>query len=125
MSPCQSGEKREERIGDNLLDEMRRVQRKAWELLAKTEAEGDHRGSIVALREVRECLESLGDILSCATEEGAAPLSEWSSDELWAELEWRGEKRSVITVKFERAKDGKPCDSPCCTEYNRTGEVEV
>jgi hypothetical protein len=33
---------------------MRRVQRKAWELLAKTESEGDHRGSIVALREVRE-----------------------------------------------------------------------
>ena|SRR5215469_1786317 len=28
--------------------EMRRVQRKAWELLSKTESEGDHRGSIVA-----------------------------------------------------------------------------
>ena len=47
-----------------MLDEMRRVQRKAWELLSKTESEGDHRGSIVALREVRECLESLGDMLS-------------------------------------------------------------
>jgi len=30
-----AGERREERLGDNLLDEMRRVQRKAWELLAR------------------------------------------------------------------------------------------
>jgi hypothetical protein len=43
---------------------MRRVQRKAWELLARTESEGDHRGAIVALREVRECLESLGEMLA-------------------------------------------------------------
>jgi hypothetical protein len=53
----------EERQGETLLDEMRRVQRKAWELLSKTESEGDHRGSIVALREVRGCLESLGEML--------------------------------------------------------------
>ena len=51
-----AGERREERLGDNLVDEMRRVQHKAWELLARTESEGDHRGAIVALREVRECL---------------------------------------------------------------------
>ena len=57
-------EKREERLGDSLVDEMRRVQRKAWELLAKTESDGDHRASIVALREVRECLESLGSLLA-------------------------------------------------------------
>src|SRR5215469_8088454 len=59
-----ASEVREEQLGDNLLNEMRRVQRKAWELLARTESEGDHRGSIVALREVRECLESLGEMLS-------------------------------------------------------------
>jgi hypothetical protein len=56
----------EERLGETLLDEMRRVQRKAWELLARMESEGDHRGSIVALREVRECLESLGEMLAKA-----------------------------------------------------------
>jgi transposase len=56
----------EERLGETLLDEMRRVQRKAWELLARTESDGDHRGSIVALREVRECLESLGEMLAKA-----------------------------------------------------------
>jgi len=53
---CDSLKRREERLGDNLLDEMRRVQRKVWELLAKTESEGDHRGAIVALREVPEYL---------------------------------------------------------------------
>jgi hypothetical protein len=59
-----AGERREERLADNLLDEMRRVQHKAWELHARTESEGDHRGAIVALREVRECLESLGEMLA-------------------------------------------------------------
>src|SRR5262252_10149747 len=58
----------EVRTGETLLDEMRRVQRKAWELLSRTESEGDHRGSIVALREVRECQKSLGDMLSKAEE---------------------------------------------------------
>lgn len=57
---------REERVGETLLDEMRRVQRKAWELLARTESEGDHRGSIVALREVRECIGTLGEMLAKA-----------------------------------------------------------
>jgi hypothetical protein len=62
----EASERSEERLGDNLLDEMRRVQRKAWELLAKTESEGDHRGAIVALREVRECLGALGELLGKA-----------------------------------------------------------
>lgn len=61
-----ASERREERLGESLLDEMRRVQSKAWELLAKTESDGDHRASIVALREVRECLESLGSMLAKA-----------------------------------------------------------
>lgn len=65
---CKAQAKHEERLGETLLDEMRRVQRKAWELLARTESEGDHRGSIVALREVRECLESLGEMLQKADE---------------------------------------------------------
>jgi hypothetical protein len=43
---------------------MRRVHHKAWELLGRAESEGDHRGAIVALREVRECLESLGVMLA-------------------------------------------------------------
>lgn len=47
-------------------EEKQRVQRNAWELVAKTEADGDRRGSIVALREVSECLESLGEMLAKA-----------------------------------------------------------
>jgi hypothetical protein len=61
-----AAERCEEHLGDNLLGEMRRVQHKAWDLLAKTESDGDHRASIVALREVRECLESLGAMLTRA-----------------------------------------------------------
>jgi transposase len=61
-----ASEQRGEQLGDTMLDEIRRVQRKAWELLAKTESESDHRGSIVALREVRECLKSLGEMLAKA-----------------------------------------------------------
>ena len=43
---------------------MGRIHQKAWELLARAESEGDHRGAIIALREVRECLESLGKMLT-------------------------------------------------------------
>ena len=70
-----ASEKREERLGDNLLDEMRRVPSKAWELLAKAESEGDHRASIVALREVRECLESLGEMLAKAEAPQRIPVT--------------------------------------------------
>lgn len=61
-----AAERREECLGDNLLDEMRRVLQKAWDLLDKAEAAGDLRGAIVALKEVRECLGSLGDMLAQA-----------------------------------------------------------
>ena len=84
---------REERLGDTLLDEMRRVQRKAWELLSKTESERDHRASIVALREVRECLKSLGEMLEKTEEVNGGPsekerydLEKLSDDELRALL---------------------------------------
>ena len=56
----------EQRLGDSLFDQMRHVHHKAWELLARLETEGDYRGSIVALREVRECVESLGAMLAIA-----------------------------------------------------------
>lgn len=66
QSVVKAAEIRHERLGDSLLEQMRRVHHKAWELLARMESEGDHRGSIVALREVRECLESLGTMLARA-----------------------------------------------------------
>ena len=61
-----AAERREDRLGDNLVDELLRINRKAWELLAKMEAEGDHRGSVVALREVRECVSTQDEMLSRA-----------------------------------------------------------
>jgi hypothetical protein len=70
----------EERLGETLLDEMKRVQRKAWELLARTESDGDHRGSIVALREVRECLGSLGEMLAKADTASGRPKQEEKFD---------------------------------------------
>jgi hypothetical protein len=83
-----ASERREERVGENLLEEMRRVQRKAWELLSKTESEGDHRGSIVALREVRGCLESLGEMLAKAdTASGGSPQSEHFDPSLLSDAE--------------------------------------
>ena len=71
---------REERLGETLFDEMRRMQRKAWELLSKTESEGDHRASIVALREVRECLKSLGAMLSQANAVDTKPAQDERMD---------------------------------------------
>ena len=56
-------ERRQDKLGDSIFDEMRRVLAKLWELSGKAESEGDHRGAIVGLREVRECLESLNGLV--------------------------------------------------------------
>ena len=52
-------ERRQEKLGDSIFEEMRRVLDKGRELLEKFEAEGDTRGAIVALREVRATLEAM------------------------------------------------------------------
>src|SRR5215472_13148681 len=59
-------ERREEKLGDSIFDEIRRLQRKALDLLGKMESEGDYRGAIVAAREARECLLSLNELLTKA-----------------------------------------------------------
>jgi hypothetical protein len=59
-----ASERREERLGANLLTEARRLRAKAWELLKRAENEGDTRGAVVALREARECLATLVAMLS-------------------------------------------------------------
>jgi len=65
-----AGERRGERLGDSLLDELKRGNGKAWELLSKAESEGDYRGAIVALREARECVEAQDKMLARASESG-------------------------------------------------------
>jgi len=89
-----ASERRDEHLGNNLLDEMRRVLSKAWELLARAESEGDHRASIVALREVRECLESLGEMLAKAEGPQRAPVT-------LAERFERAERRLAEMTKEE------------------------
>lgn len=76
----------------DLLAESRRVRDKAWELLDTMQSEGDHRGSVVALREVRECVETLGSLLSRADGAGWAGVSD---DAILAEAERRGLKMPI------------------------------
>jgi len=90
----EASEKREEKLGDNLVGEMRRLQQKAWDLLARTEAEGDSRGAIVALREVRECLRSLGEMLSLAP--NGIDLTTIPDDLLREEAERRNLKLELV-----------------------------
>jgi hypothetical protein len=59
-----ASEKREESLGANVLAEAERLRAKAWDLLKRAENEGDTRGAVVALREARECLETLAGMLS-------------------------------------------------------------
>src|SRR5215469_1209644 len=67
-------ERREEKLGDSIFDEIRLLQSKALELLGKMESEGDYRCAIVVAREVRECLVSLNGLLTKA-EGGSGGIS--------------------------------------------------
>lgn len=68
-------ERREGKLGDSIFDEIRRLQRKALELLGKMESEGDYRGAIVAAREAREYLESQSALLARAESRSAPKVS--------------------------------------------------
>jgi hypothetical protein len=61
---AQAQVRREERIGDSIFKEMRSLLNKGWELLQKFEAEGDTRGAIVAVRELRATLEVMDTMQS-------------------------------------------------------------
>jgi hypothetical protein len=56
--------RREESLGESISEELRRVLGKAWELLNRAESEGDTRGAVVALREVRASLEAIDSMQS-------------------------------------------------------------
>ena len=99
-------EQQEEKQALDLLTEARRVRDKAWELLRKMEAEGDHRGSVVALREVRECIETLGSLLSGADGAGLARVSD---DAILSEADRRGLKMPVtLKVIYTQAEIKNP-----------------
>lgn len=97
-----AADQQEDKHALDLLAEARRVRDKAWELLRKMESEGDHRGGIFALREVRECLERLGSLLSRAD---GASLADVPNDAILAEARRRGLKMPVtINVVYEKAE---------------------
>ena len=59
-------EKREERIGNSVFDEIKQLQEKALSLFGKMEEQGDYRGAVLAAREARECLLSANELLARA-----------------------------------------------------------
>jgi hypothetical protein len=84
----------------SLLEETERIRQKAWEILGKLEAEGDHRGSVVALREIRESLETFGNLLSRA--DGVC-LADASDAEILLEAKRRKLRMPVdIRVVYDR-----------------------
>lgn len=64
-------ERREEKLGDSIFDQIKGLQAKALELLSKMESDGDYRGAIVAAREARESLLSANELLAKA--QGGGP----------------------------------------------------
>ena len=67
-------ERREEKLGDNILDGIRQLQVRGLGILDKMESEGDHRGSILAIREMRECLLSIDGLLAKAQDGGTRDI---------------------------------------------------
>jgi hypothetical protein len=63
-------ERREERLGDTVLGETRRVREKAWDLLGRAEVEGDIRAAIAAAKLALESNETLSEMLRKAAEAG-------------------------------------------------------
>jgi hypothetical protein len=103
-----AAERLEEKRGLNLHGEAERIRHKAWELLGKLEAAGDHRGSLVALREVRECLETIGDLLSSAADFG---LSDVPDKAILFEARRRELKMPVnVRVVYDQVELRNPID---------------
>jgi hypothetical protein len=73
LTIAKAHERRQEKLGDSIFEEMRRVLDKGRELLEKFEAEGDTRGAIVALREVRATLEAM-DTMQPAIDAAKQPM---------------------------------------------------
>jgi hypothetical protein len=77
-----------------------RLRAKAWELLKRAEDEGDTRGAVVALREARECLETLAGMLSGKN----LDLASVSDDAILEEARRRGLNIHGQYVLTEREK---------------------
>lgn len=103
---AKAAEQEGDKLAFNLLDESERIWEKAWKLLDKLEADGDYRGSVVALREVRECIEMFGGLLSRGSD---VSLTDASDNAILAEAKRRGLKLPVnIKVIWDPPTPRKP-----------------
>jgi hypothetical protein len=56
QSIVKAAERREERLGDSLLEEMARIKEKIWKMLDAAEAEGDRMAFVALVRELRQTI---------------------------------------------------------------------
>lgn len=70
-----SAKRHGERLEDDLLAQIRRLADRAWALLDKMEGEGDLRGAVIGLRETRETLATLNELLGRAGGEPGTSVS--------------------------------------------------
>jgi hypothetical protein len=102
-------ERRGERHEDNLHTQIGRVQAKLWAMLAKMEAEGDHRGAVVALREIRESLEAIDRMMTRA--QGSPSEQDFNSRIREGIRE--GHKRAEEERERERLASAQPLPNGC------------
>jgi hypothetical protein len=102
-------ERRGERHEDNLHTQIGRVQAKLWALLGKMESEGDHRGAVVALREIRESLETIDRIMMRAQ---GSP-EERAMSQLVREGIAEGRRRAEEERERERLASAQPLPNGC------------
>jgi hypothetical protein len=104
--------KAEEKRGVDLLEEAERVRAKAWELMNRAEGEGDTRGAVVALREARGCLETLGSLLSTAA---GVSLADAKNEQILEEVKRRNlkvpvtQQNVVIHLTEQEKEEARAC----------------
>jgi hypothetical protein len=70
-----AAERRELNIGESILSDAGRVRQKAWQLIAKTQAEGDSRAAIAAAKLALDSNQALSEMLA-RNEDKALPLKQ-------------------------------------------------
>ncbi len=95
---------------DSLLEQVKELQRKAWELLNKAEAAGDLRTALQGVREAKGCLELLAKLQGELQQEGTINITLAPE---WLEL------RTVILQALEPFPEAKLRLTEALQEVNR------
>ena len=98
--------------GDDLLDQVRDLQRRAVAILERAEEEGDHRVALTAIREARGCLELLGRLAGELQERQTVNVlinPQWVEirGAILQALEPHGEAREAVTRALGAVADGR------------------